>query len=272
MYTIESSVLQETGYTANQLDVAAAAVRSNNKFDDFQAFVDAEDKYGISSLYLLAHAAVESAWATEQIAPNNIFGFNADDSNPVEDASHFSSQAACIDFVANFLKKNYLTEGGVYYNGPTLHDIFEEYSSSHDTEAETVAEVMNLLQEHLPNNSVVVPSAPPVPTYKVQSGDTLTALTRKYPGTTIQGWVDANKNKYFNMTADFIETGWDLIIPGTSSPEVTHTVVSGDTLSGLAYTYHTSIQQIVDWNKDKYPLIGTGPEALIVVGWNLKVQ
>lgn len=185
MFDINSNVLLKTGLTARQLQTGADAVRSNNGFNNFQAFVDAENNYGISSLYLLAHACEESAWGTSEIAPNNLFGFNADDANPVGDASSFISQAACIDYVARFIKINYLTPGGVDYNGTTLHDIFERYSSSHDVEATTVAQIMSMVQGKIP--SVPMPTPIPAPpqgnTLTIQAGDTFWGLEAK------NGWT-----------------------------------------------------------------------------------
>ncbi len=49
-------------------------------------------------------------------------------------------------------------------------------------------------------------------TYTVVSGDNLTAIASKF-GTTVAAIVEANKSKYPNMTANFIQVGWVLTIP-----------------------------------------------------------
>lgn len=234
MYDINSSVLVKTNFTAAQLQGAADDVRANG-FNNFQAFVDAENNYGISSLYLLAHACEESAWGTDQIAANNLFGFNADDSNPKGDASSFTSQAACIDFVAKFLKQNYLTPGGADYNGPTLHDIFIKYSSSHDAEATTVASIMNLINSHI-SPAVPQPAPTPVPTptpaytYTIKSGDTLWGLeaSNNWPHGTLE-----SLNPGVNPTD--LQVGQVIKVPGAPPAPQTnkYTIKPGDTFWAL---------------------------------------
>lgn len=231
-YDINSNVLAKTGLTGTQLQEAANAVRKNG-FTDFQAFVDAENNYGISSLYLLAHACEESAWGTEQIAPNNLFGFNADDSNPAGDASSFISQAACIDFVARFLKQYYLTPGGRYYDGTTLHDIFVHYSSSHDTEASTVASIMNLLTEKMPSapTPTPVPTPSPANTYVIRSGDTYWGLEAQH------NWPHGTLlalNPGTNPTD--LQIGQVIHVPGDAPVEhqpQTYVIKAGDTFWAL---------------------------------------
>ncbi|MCM1412564.1 MAG: LysM peptidoglycan-binding domain-containing protein [Lachnospiraceae bacterium] len=58
---------------------------------------------------------------------------------------------------------------------------------------------------------VAVPSGS-VSTHTVKSGDTLSALAKKY-GTTVDKIVSANKGKYPKMTKDYIIVGWVLTIP-----------------------------------------------------------
>lgn len=234
-YTTGYDVLTKTGYTSEQLQEATDAVRTNG-FNDFQAFVDAENTYGISSLYLLSHACVESAWATSEIAPNNIFGFNADDSNPAGDASSYPSQAACINDVASFLKTNYLTPGGKYYSGDTISDIFVHYSTSGQTEAATVADVMNLIGDK-------IPSATPAPsgsTYTVKAGDTLTSIAEAH-GISLEALEAANPQiKDFNV----IDVGEVINLPSGK----TYTVVEGDTLSGIAAKFGLTSAEIEKLN------------------------
>ena len=247
-YDINSNVLQRTGLTAAQLQAGTDAVRVNG-FNNFQAFVDAENNYGISSLYLLAHACEESAWGTSQIAPNNLFGFNADDANPAGDASSFVSQAACIDFVARFIKQNYLTPGGKYYNGDTLHDIFIKYSSSHDVEATTVAEIMTLITSHI--SAAPAPTPVPTPTahtgYTIKSGDTLWGLEAAH------GWAHGtleSLNPGVNPTD--LQIGQVINVPGSVAPTepttgARYTIKGGDTLWALESSHglaHGTLQNL----------------------------
>lgn len=224
-YDINSDILTKTGYSADQLKNAEKSFSPSQGYHDdvWQAFVNAENKYGINALFMLAHADVESAHGRSHYATtrNNLFGFNAIDSDP-DQASSYSSQAASIAYYANFLKIYYLTEGGAYFNGTTPHGVFVKYSSSHDSEALTVVQIMNALQSRITGNPVqVTPTPVPVQvnnasssTYKVSSGANLSSIAARYPGTTVDMWVNANKSKYPAITRDYIQAGWALNIPG----------------------------------------------------------
>lgn len=52
----------------------------------------------------------------------------------------------------------------------------------------------------------------------------------------------------------------------------THTVVSGDYIAKITKQYGITQQQLIDWNKDRYPDIGTGSNSLVKVGWVLFVE
>lgn len=252
-YNINSNILTKSGYNTTQLQAAERAFSPGEGYHDdvWQAIVDAENKYGLNALFILAHADVESAHGNSYYAKtrNNLFGFNAIDSDP-DQASSYSSQAASIDFYANFLKQYYLTPGAVYYNGATPHGIFVKYSSSHDAEANTVVQIMNALQSHITGQPA--PSAPaPAPasptnaaagTVHVNSGDNLTRISVARPGTNPDMWVNANKGKYPQITRDYIQAGWDLIIPGgnpsqaapSNAPQY-RVAKSGDTVWGWGF-------------------------------------
>lgn len=253
MYNINSSVLQESGYTAAQLQAAAKAVRSDCGFSDFQAFVDAEKHYGINALFALAHAAVESAWGTSTYAKtrNNLFGFNAVDSNSNE-ASNYGSQAAAVDYYAHFLKEIYLTapNGQTYlgikvgrdYHGTTMHDVFEDYSTSHDTEASTIAGVMDLLVSHIVGNpQLITPTAPPAAPsegkYAMQKGDTLWALEIAWH---LNHGVLQALNP--NLKPSDIPVGYELNVPSGAGthPSATkkYSVQTGNTFWGLENQWH----------------------------------
>jgi LysM repeat protein len=248
MYNENSSVLSTTGFNAGQLQAAAAKMRASNGFTDFQGFVDLENKYGINSLFALAHAAVESAWGTSEIAveKNNLFGFNAVDSDPGE-ASTYPNQAASIDFYGAFLKQYYLTPGAVYYNGPTIHDVFVKYSTS-DTPAneaagtaedETISGIMNVLHANIGAGGSPAPAPTPVPTpvagnrHTIVSGETFWGLETQH------GWAHGTLeqlNPGINPTD--LQIGSSIIIPGgVPQPNAgggnTHVIVAGETFWGL---------------------------------------
>ncbi len=95
------------------------------------AYMQAEQSYGVNARYLVAHSIEESGWGTSAIAQqkHNLFGYGADDTNPFGDAMSFPSFTACILFVAQEVKQNYLTPTGAYYHGPTLRGMNVDYAS-----------------------------------------------------------------------------------------------------------------------------------------------
>lgn len=97
-----------------------------------QAFIDAEDKHGVRADFLAAVAALESGWGRYQFRPNNIMGFGQ---------MEFSSMEECIDTVAAYLAKNYLSPDGKYYNGETVAGVCIRYNGSPER-AESVQQIM----------------------------------------------------------------------------------------------------------------------------------
>ena len=102
-------------------------------------------------------------------------------------------------------------------------------------------------------------------TYKVKSGDTLGKIAEEH-GTTVADIVAANKAKYPKITADYIQTGWELVI--SKNETTTHKVKRGDTLGEIAKEHGTTVADIVAANKAKYPKITAD---YIQTGWTLTV-
>jgi peptidoglycan hydrolase CwlO-like protein len=94
------------------------------------AFVSAGRQYGVNPLYLVAHAIEESAFGASEMAQtkNNLFGIAAYDSNPGA-ALSFPSFAACIDYEARFVRRDYLDRQGAFYHGPTLRGMNVNYAT-----------------------------------------------------------------------------------------------------------------------------------------------
>lgn len=256
MYDIQSNILTKTGYSAGQLQAAAKAMRADNGFNDFQAFVDAENQYSLNSLWSLAHAAVESAWATSYYATarNNLFGFNAVDSDPDEASSYASQRVSIIDY-ADFLSKYYLKPGEVYFNGDTAHGIFVKYSSSHDSEANTVVGIMNQLQSHITGQPAPAPAPAPSPApsgaYTVVAGDNMSNIAATH-GLSL-GQLEQLNPGAGHPAGNYgdIWPGDKLVINGTPTPVSNpsyHTVVKGDTLSNIAATHGQSLATIEQLN------------------------
>lgn len=110
-------------------------------------------------------------------------------------------------------------------------------------------------------------------TYTVRSGDTLSGIASRYHTTVA---VLASLNHIANV--NLIYVGQVLHLPGSNpapapkpapapapKPIKQYRVVSGDTLSGIASRYHTTVNQLVAWN----PIIKN--PNLIQIGWVLRV-
>lgn len=93
-------------------------------------YIQAEKDYGVNAFFLVGLSALESAWGNSRLAQdrNNIFGFMAYDRN-VDMAKRFDTKGESILHVAKYLKENYLTVGGKYYNGVTVEGVNVRYSS-----------------------------------------------------------------------------------------------------------------------------------------------
>ncbi len=91
------------------------------------AFVEAENKYGVNAFFMAGVVALESGFATSRraVEDNNLTGYEvySDDS----EGKLFKSQIESILQTAKHLKENYLTEGAVYYNGLSVDAVQIKY-------------------------------------------------------------------------------------------------------------------------------------------------
>jgi mannosyl-glycoprotein endo-beta-N-acetylglucosaminidase len=87
-----------------------------------QAFIEAGNKYGVNSLYLAAHAILESGYGTSNISLGkyNLFGFGAYDATPFIGAVRFSSIEENIEYIAQEMKATYLHPSNWKYRGAFL--------------------------------------------------------------------------------------------------------------------------------------------------------
>lgn len=101
--------------TAEQMNEWIAQKNSSSPFNgNGQVFVDASNATGLDPRYILAHAALESAWGTSKICKekNNYFGIGAFDSSPYSSAYSFNSGlAAGIIEGVKWIKTNYYDRG-----------------------------------------------------------------------------------------------------------------------------------------------------------------
>lgn len=112
------------------------------------AFVEAEQKYGVNALYMMGLACLESGFGNSAFAQkrNNLYGWNAVDSNP-DNASSFASKKEATLYVASKLQSNYLTEGGAYYEGYSARAVDVHYCTDKAHADKIVNIVNNLLQK-----------------------------------------------------------------------------------------------------------------------------
>ena len=93
--------------------------------------------------------------------------------------------------------------------------------------------------------------------YKVQKGDSLYSIARKY-STTIDKIKDLN-----NLTTNLLSIGQVLLIPTDTNLETTYTVQKGDSLYSIAKKYDTTVDRLKQLNNLKSNLLSVG-QILIV--------
>lgn len=114
-----------------------------------ESLYNAEQKFGVNGLYLMGLACLESSYGNSNFAKNrnNIFGWNAVDSNPGK-ASYFISKTECVMFVAEKLSYNYLNENGCYFEGYTAKDIDKHYCTDKQ-HANKIIKIIEKLEKKL---------------------------------------------------------------------------------------------------------------------------
>ncbi|SJZ57479.1 S-layer homology domain-containing protein [Garciella nitratireducens] len=122
------SFRSKTNYTAEDLN---RYISSWNKKDSVlngkgQAFIQAQEEFGVNAAMLLAFAIHESGYGTNSISKtkNNIFSVNATDSNPYGNASVYKSVEDSIYYQAEYMiSRKYLDANEDWrYFGPNVGD------------------------------------------------------------------------------------------------------------------------------------------------------
>ena len=144
--TVDMDLRTKSNLTENDYN---ELLKNTNLKNIGSALVKAENEYNINGLYLMGLCCLESAYGTSNFAVNrnNLVGWNANDSNP-NNASYFNSFDDCILKVASKLKKNYLTEGGCYFNGYSARDIDVKYCSDKQ-HADKIVNIVNKLIKNM---------------------------------------------------------------------------------------------------------------------------
>ncbi|MBS5988349.1 glucosaminidase domain-containing protein [Anaerococcus hydrogenalis] len=118
----------KTNLTAEELEYGLKNTNLQGLGKDFKK---AEEKNGVNAILLMAMAKHETGNGHSYLAKekNNLFGFNAIDQDPINAATKFKDKGESIAHVAKFLKENYLSEKGKYYNGISTKAIGKLYAS-----------------------------------------------------------------------------------------------------------------------------------------------
>ena len=107
-----------TNYTAAELDKVYSLmnIQGSRLAGKGEVFKEAEKRYQVNALYLIAHSALESAWGRSQIAKdkNNFFGIAAYDTTPYDSAKSFDNVDKGILGAAKWIRENYIDEGRTY--------------------------------------------------------------------------------------------------------------------------------------------------------------
>ena len=122
-FTVENPFLfrdlrKPTNYTAEELDKVYSLmnIKGSRLAGKGAIFKEAEERYQINALYLIAHSAIESSWGRSQIAKdkNNFFGIAAYDTIPYDSAKSFDDVDKGILGAAKWIRENYIDNGRTY--------------------------------------------------------------------------------------------------------------------------------------------------------------
>ena len=122
-FTVENPFIfrdlrKPTNYTAEELNKVYSLmnIQGSRLAGKGEVFKEAEKRYQVNALYLMAHSALESAWGRSQIAKdkNNFFGIAAYDTTPYDSAKSFDNVDKGILGAAKWIRQNYIDNGRTY--------------------------------------------------------------------------------------------------------------------------------------------------------------
>ena len=122
-FTVENPFLfrdlrKPSNYTAEELDkiYSLMNIKGSRLAGKGAIFKEAEERYQINALYLIAQSALESSWGRSQIAKdkNNFFGIGAYDTTPYDSAKSFDDVDKGILAAAKWIRENYIDNGRTY--------------------------------------------------------------------------------------------------------------------------------------------------------------
>lgn len=127
-----------SGYTTDDLYRSLGGIRKGIE-DVVPAVVEAEQTYGINSLYLLAALGYESGWGEYESGYNNIAGWKGNGGY----WSDFSSRYECVMTVANGLANDF-----VHDVGSDIYSVTQRYTPD-EGYVDVLLQIMNQLQNNI---------------------------------------------------------------------------------------------------------------------------
>lgn len=117
------SIRSKANLTADQINGFLSSMgKTSSAFygSNAQAFIDAQNTYGMNALLIFALACNESGYGTSLINTNNIFGLGAYDGAAAENAYGYESIAACINDLEGWHLAKYCDYYGTshFYTAP----------------------------------------------------------------------------------------------------------------------------------------------------------
>lgn len=109
----------------------------------------------------------------------------------------------------------------------------------------------------IPTKEEIVP--PSTNIYIVVAGDTLWSISKRF-NTTVNDIKRVN-----NLTSDILSIGQRLIIPSTSSNNLTYIVVAGDTLWNISRRFNTTVSDIKRLNNLTSDILSIGQQLIIPI-------
>jgi beta-N-acetylglucosaminidase/RNase P/RNase MRP subunit p29 len=180
-----------------------------------QEFIDAQNKYGVNAQYLVAHAILETGWGGSALThfKNNLYGYGAYDVCPVTCAYYFPNVAGGIEFVAQRIKRDYLSSNGSFFNGYDLPGMNVMYATDKEW-ANKIANIMNRFKPYNRNDYLnvnpIVGNGPTPPNYgrEIPAGQPIPASVITFPSG-VSGVV-ANTNSLNFRSLPYTAT-WTLL-------------------------------------------------------------
>lgn len=123
--------LNPTNFTEEEMEWGIAGTGLIGLGKDFR---DAGEEVGVNPILLMSMAKHETGNGTSELFKNkrNLFGFNAVDHDPYNQATDFKDERESIFTVAKHLKNEYLDKEGKFYNGISTNGIGTLYATDPD--------------------------------------------------------------------------------------------------------------------------------------------